>query len=187
MDLVWLDNKLPEDQKPLHEKAKLMSNLIDSTIYAVRRISSELRPRLLDDLGLQAAIEWQAKEFQDRTGITCEVTFNSDTSNLDQERSITIFRIFQETLTNVVRHAEATRVKVYLKENSGNLVTKVTDNGIGITKEQISNPKFFGLTGIQERVHLWGGNIEISGIQGKGTTVTVSIPIDKTNEISPKM
>jgi signal transduction histidine kinase len=156
-----------------------MSNLIDSTIYAVRRISSELRPGLLDDLGLRAAMEWQAKEFQDRTGITCEVAFNSILSISDQERATTVFRIFQETLTNVLRHAEATKVKVCMKENQNALLLTVRDNGIGITKEQISNTKSFGLIGMQERAHLWGGKIEINGIIDNGTTVTVSIPLDK--------
>jgi signal transduction histidine kinase len=184
MDLVWLNKKLPKDQKPLLEKAKLMSNLIDMTIYAIRRISSELRPGLLDDLGLQAAIEWQAKEFQDRTGITCEVSFYSDTDNLDQERTITIFRIFQETLTNIVRHAEATRVKASLKEINYTLVMEVMDNGVGITEEQISRPISFGIIGMQERALLLGGNIKISGVQGKGTTVIASIPFEKSRKKS---
>ncbi|MBI4681752.1 MAG: PAS domain-containing protein [Nitrospirae bacterium] len=184
MDLFWLNKKLPEDQKPLHDKAKVMSDLIDMTIYAVRRISSELRPGLLDDLGLQAAMEWQAKEFQNRTGITCEVSFSSDTINLDQERSTTIFRIFQETLTNIVRYAEATRVKASLQETPASLILEVTDNGIGITEEQISDSKSFGLIGMQERVHLLEGNIRISGVRGKGTTVTVSIPLCNAKGIS---
>lgn len=178
MGLVWLDKKLPEVKKPLTEKIKSMSDLIDMTLYTVRRISSELRPGLLDDLGLQAAIEWQAKEFEDRTGITCEVTFHSDTGNLDQERSTAIFRIFQETLTNVVRHAEATEVWASLEETPDILIMKVTDNGVGITEERILNSKSFGIIGMQERTLLLGGDIKLKGVRNKGTTVTVSIPIN---------
>lgn len=178
MGLVWLDKKLPEVKKPLTEKIKSMSDLIDMTLYTVRRISSELRPGLLDDLGLQAAIEWQAKEFEDRTGITCEVTFHSDTGNLDQERSTAIFRIFQETLTNVVRHAEATEVWASLEETPDILIMKVKDNGVGITEERILNSKSFGIIGMQERTLLLGGDIKLKGVRNKGTTVTVSIPIN---------
>jgi len=159
-----------------------MSELIDMTIQTVKRISAELRPGLLDDLGLAVAIEWQAEEFQNRTGIKCEITLAPKDIILDQDRSTAIFRIFQETLTNVARHANATMIKVSLKEAEGKLVLKVRDNGIGITQEQISAPKSFGLIGMQERAHFWGGNVKISGIRNKGTTVTVSIPLDKKGE-----
>jgi len=178
MGLVWLNKKLPEVKAPLTEKIESMSSLIDMTIYTVRRISSELRPGLLDDLGLQAAIEWQAKEFGDRTGITCEVTFHSDISNLDQKRSTALFRIFQETLTNVVRHAEATEVRASLEETPEMLIMKVKDNGVGITEEEILNSNSFGIIGMQERTLLLGGNIKLKGVRDKGTTVTASIPID---------
>ena len=179
MDLVWVNNKLLDNQKPLLDKTRRMSNLIDRTIYAVRRISSELRPGLLDDLGLQAAMEWQVKEFVERTGITCDVDFYSETDGLDPERATTVFRIFQETLTNIVRHAEATRVKASLEEIDNALIMKVKDNGIGITKEQMSDPKTFGLMGIQERAHLWGGKVAIFGTAENGTTVKVIIPLAK--------
>ena len=134
-----------------------------------------MRPGLLDDLGLQAAMEWQAKKFQHRTGIKCEIDFKTDAVNLDQERITTIFRIFQETLTTVARHAEAKRVEVSLKETPDSLRMEVKDNGKGITEEQIANPKSFGLMGMQERAHLLGGNIKISGIHGKKTVVKVEI------------
>lgn len=184
MDLFWLSKKLPENQKLLYEKTKSMSELVDTTIGKVQKISSELRPGLLDDLGLQAAMEWQAGEFQNRTGIKCEIIFNSKSNKLDQERSTAIFRIFQETLTNVARHANATRVRVRLKENAGNLLMEVRDNGKGITEEQMSSPKSFGLIGIRERIHFFGGEIKMSGVQDKGTAVTVSIPLNKLKEKS---
>jgi len=177
MDISWLGKKLPKDQKILLEKAKAMTKLTDTTIKTVKRISTELRPGLLDDLGLEAAIEWQVGEFQDRTGITCELIIDPEDIILDRDRSTTIFRIFQETLTNIARHAKAKRVTVSLKEKADELVLKVIDNGKGITEKQISDPKSFGLIGIRERVHPWGGEVKISGIPDKGTTVEVRMPI----------
>jgi PAS domain S-box-containing protein len=178
MDISWLINKLPESEKPLIKKTKSISELIDTTIQTGQRILTELRPGLLDDLGLVAAIEWQAEEFQKRTGIKCEATLDPEEIILDQDRSTAIFRIFQETLTNVARHANATKVKVNLKKKAEKLILKVKDDGRGITEKQISDPKSFGLIGIRERVHLFGGESKISGIRDKGTTVTVGIPLD---------
>lgn len=140
MDLFWLNNKLPEDQRYLREKVKSMSELVDGTIKTVQRISAELRPGLLDDLGLAAAIEWQAREFQNRSGIKCKVTLHPEDIILSQDISVTIFRIFQEALTNTVRHADATWVKASLSEKSDKIELEVRDNGKGITEEQI-NPK----------------------------------------------
>ncbi|MEW6418584.1 MAG: response regulator [Nitrospirota bacterium] len=177
MDASLLINKLPNDQKQLIEKTKSMSKLIDATIQTVQRILTELRPGLLDDLGLLAAIEWQAEEFQKRTGIKCEVTLEPDEIIIDQDRSTAIFRIFQEALTNVSRHANATTVKVNLKKKAEKLILKVKDDGRGITEKQISDPKSLGLIGIRERVHLFGGEFKISGIRDKGTAVTVGIPL----------
>jgi PAS domain S-box-containing protein len=179
MDISWLINKLPEGEKPLIEKTKSISKLIDTTIQTSQRILTELRPGLLDDLGLAAAIEWQAEEFQKRIGIKCKATLDPEEFIVDQDRSTAIFRIFQETLTNVARHANATRVRVNLGEKAGKLMLKVKDNGKGITEKQISDPKSFGLIGIQERVHLFGGEFKISGIRDKGTTVTVVIPLGR--------
>ena len=177
MDISWLGKKLPKDQKTLLNKTKAMAKLTDTTIKTMKKISTELRPGLLDDLGLIAAIEWQVGEFQNRTGIKYKLTIDPDEIILDSDRSTTIFRIFQETLTNVTRHAKATMVNVSLKEIDGKLELRVRDNGKGITKEQITDPKSFGLMGIQERVHPWGGEVEIKGAPGKGTTVAVRIPV----------
>jgi signal transduction histidine kinase len=160
-----------------------MSRLIDSTIQTVQRLSAELRPGLLDDIGLLAAMEWQAEEFQKRTGIDCELSFSSHEINLDQERSTAIFRIFQETLTNITRHASATKIRVSLVKKGPKLELTIKDNGKGITQEKISDPKSLGLIGIQERVYFLGGDIDIKGIRDKGTTVTVSIPLPKPGEM----
>ena len=178
MDLSWLSHKLPSEEGSLIEKTKSMNSLIDSTIHTVKRISAELRPGILDDLGLVAAIEWQAEEFQNRTGISCRVTVDPDDIAVDQDLATAIFRIFQETLTNVARHARARKVTVNLKKRTGKLTLRVKDNGIGITDEQISDSQSFGLIGMHERVIPWDGKISFKGIPDKGTTVTVSVGID---------
>jgi PAS domain S-box-containing protein len=176
MDISWLGKKLPKDQETLLEKTTAMTKLTDMTIKTVKRISTELRPGLLDDLGLVAAIEWQAEEFENRTGITYKLTIDPEDIVIDEERSTTIFRIFQETLTNIARHAKATRITASLKEKADELVLKVIDNGKGITEKQVSDPKSFGLMGIRERAISWGGEVIIKGLPEEGTTVTVRIP-----------
>jgi len=180
MNLSWLDKKLSEagDVVPrsLLEEITSMSKLVDTTIQTVREISTELRPGVLDDLGLTAAIEWQLQEFQTRTGIRCNFTSSPENITLDQDRSTAIFRIFQETLINVARHANATRVDISLKEEADNLILEVRDNGKGITESGISNSKSLGLLGMRERALFLGGEVKISGTPGKGTTITVRIP-----------
>ena len=178
MDMHWLSQRLPKDDQLSIEKAKTISELIDMNVHSVQRISSELRPGLLDNLGLSAAIEWQADEFQNRTGLECEVTSEPDDIVLDQTRSTALFRIFQETLTNIARHANATKVEIMLKEKPAQVELAVCDNGSGIREEEIHSPKSFGLMGIRERVHSMGGVVRIRGAENRGTTVSVQIPTD---------
>lgn len=177
MDASWLASRLPQDQKQLVKKIGSMLKLIDNTIQSVQRLSTELRPGMLDDLGLTAVVEWQAEEFQNRTGIRCSVTIRPELITNDGELSIAIFRIFQETLTNIARHAEATGVSINLTRERDNVVLTVADNGRGITEEQINNSHSFGLLGIRERAMSWGGEVKISGTRGRGTTVMVIIPV----------
>jgi len=179
MDLSWLNKRLAKDDISLVEKVKAMSGLTDRTIRMVRRLSTELRPGILDDLGLSAAIEWQAEEFEERTGIECGVSVDGGVIILEQDRCTAIFRIFQEALTNVARHARARKVRASLKEKDGELVLEVQDNGRGVTEKQISDAKSFGIMGMRERVYPWGGEVKISGIREKGTTVRVTIPLGK--------
>src|SRR5215475_1846397 len=129
LDLSWIAGRLPKEQKPLLEKARALTSHIDSTIQTVRRISTELRPGVLDHLGLAAALEWQANEFQNRTGIKCDVRTNLRDALLDQNLSTTLFRIFQETLTNIIRHAGATQVSVRLRDTNRRVELEVVDNG----------------------------------------------------------
>ncbi len=179
MDFSWISKKLPKDQNLLLEKINSIDGLIDMSIQSVQRISSELRPGLLDDLGITSAIEWQANEFQNRAGIQCKLTLDPEDIILERDLSTAIFRIFQETLTNVARHANATKVKVDFKEKDGTVTLIVRDNGRGITEEQISDPKSLGLIGMRERLHPLGGSSKIKGVKGKGTIITVSIPLSK--------
>jgi signal transduction histidine kinase len=154
-----------------------MSELIDSTIRAVRHIATELRPGLLDDLGLAAAIEWQAQEFAERTGIQCQVLrMTGEQMALARPLATAIFRIFQETLTNVARHAEATRVDIEFEGRPGELVLTVHDNGKGISRDTLTNPESLGLIGMGERARFWGGEITFQGALGEGTTITLRIP-----------
>ncbi len=182
MDLSWLEKSISKDKKFLSKKTKSMIELVDSTIEKVQRISSELRPGLLDDAGLSAALEWQAEEFQKRTEVICELSIGPKDIALSQEHSTALFRIFQESLTNIARHAEASRVEVSLTKKGSMLKLKVRDNGIGIRKEQVSAPESFGLIGIRERVRFLGGQIDIKGVRNKGTTMSVSIPLSLPGE-----
>jgi signal transduction histidine kinase len=146
-------------------------------VQAVRRISSELRPKLLDDLGLSAALEWQAREFERRLGIECLVTSDPEDVVLDPARSTALFRIFQETLTNVARHAGASKVRALLRKGEREVEMTVTDNGEGITRAQASDTRSLGIVGMRERVYSFGGTFSITGQAGRGTTVRISIPI----------
>jgi signal transduction histidine kinase len=177
LDLSWLATRLPKGSRVLLDKAKTMVAHVDETIQTVRRIATELRPGILDSLGLVAAIEWQANEFQTRTGIPCTVTSTVADTSWEQDFSTVFFRIFQETLTNIIRHAQATRVVVRLIDDAGQLVLTVNDNGRGITDEEIANTRSIGLVGMRERAMLIGGEVTLGGAPGRGTTVTLRVPL----------
>lgn len=183
MDLAWLSARLPAGQQAALDKAKDMSKLIDATVQSVRRIAMKLRPSLLDDLGILAALEWYAHDFQGRTGIQCKFTSRVRDLDLDRERATTVFRIFQESLTNVARHASATRVTAKLNVVGGDVVLEVKDNGRGITDRELANAKSFGLLGMRERAYLAGGEVHIKGLPGKGTTISVRIPVSSGTEV----
>jgi signal transduction histidine kinase len=176
MDVSWLAQRLDAKQKALHGKTQSMCGLIDSAIQTVRKIASGLRPEILDEMGLVAAINWQAKDFQKRTGIRCRVELPPEGIKLDLERSTTTFRIFQEILTNVARHAHASRVDVKFGLTDDHMTLEVADNGVGIPQAKL-NGKSLGLLGIQERALHFNGDVAIHGAAGQGTRVTVSIPL----------
>jgi signal transduction histidine kinase len=182
IDLSWLSSRLPK-LRPLRTKIKSMSVQIDETIHAIRRISTELRPGVLDNLGLVAAIEWQAAEFQERTGIRCELRIEATESLWERNFSTACFRIFQETLTNIIRHAHATLVEVRLAQDDHALVLTVRDNGRGITETEIGHARSIGLIGMTERAAQVGGEVVFSGVPGRGTTVTLRAPLPAPVEI----
>jgi PAS domain S-box-containing protein len=178
MDLTWMEQKMPNDQTVLAKKIQNMIELTDATIQSVKRISTELRPGLLDDLGLSAAIEWQAEEFQNHTGIDCKMTIQPEEIILNEVLSTAIFRIFQEALTNVARHARATQVQACLTQKKHGIQLIVKDNGRGLPEEKMHNPKSFGLIGIRERASFLGGEVKITSEKNVGTTLSVSLPLD---------
>lgn len=187
IDVVSLAKKLSDinakaEFGQLMEKTQSIANLINSAILTVRKISTELRPGLLDALGLIAAIEWQAKEFEKRTGIKCRLKLPPDSVVLDQNRSIAIFRIFQEIMTNVARHSLATEVSINIEDREDYLHLEARDNGRGIRASEFSNPKSLGLLGMRERALLLGGEVSIRGVQGKGTTVLLRVPFQSNND-----
>jgi len=182
LGLMWIKQRLnrlkePEVAKQVLEKIDFLGTQTDGTAKRVRRLCTELRPPILDDLGLTAAIEWQAREFQNRTSIKCVIHPDNVTVDLELEPATALFRIFQEILTNVARHAKATRVDVELMANNGHLILEVKDNGRGIPENKLAGGVSLGVLGMRERAVLLGGKLGIRGAAGKGTTVIVSIPI----------
>jgi PAS domain S-box-containing protein len=182
MDLAWLQQHTAPKQRDLLQKFRDMSDLVDTTIQGVRRIATELRPGMLDDLGLVPAMEWQLQEFEKRSGIVCSFTPSLEEVGLDDEETTVLFRILQETLTNVARHAAATRVEVSLDEEEGYVCLRVQDNGRGITASEVDGHKSFGLLGMRERVLLRSGDFSIEGAPGQGTTVVIKLPLIKGQE-----
>lgn len=192
MDALWLHSHLPQpvatiglggpagaiksDGNEPRRKVEGMMRLIDGTIHLVGKIASDLRPAILDDLGLVAAIEWQAGEFEDRSGVSCTFEALADDDHVPPDVATGVFRIMQEALTNVARHAEATQVKIVLAEDVGELVLTVADNGRGLQGPP-RDPKSLGLMGMRERALLLGGTIALEGAAGEGTTVTLRVPL----------
>ena len=179
MDLAWLQKHTGPTQKDLLQKFKAMSDLVDTTIQSVRRIATELRPGILDDLGLLAAMEWQLQEFEKRTGIRCRFISSLEQVALDADGTTVLFRILQETLTNVARHACATQVEVSLDQEQDTVSLRVQDNGRGIAESEVDGSKSYGLLGMRERVRLRSGDFTIQGTPGQGTTVVIRLPLNK--------
>jgi signal transduction histidine kinase len=178
MDLAWLAKHLPGPNPSLQAKLDAMGSVIDATLQVLHRVCTELRPVILDDFGLAAAIQWQTEDFQGRTGIVCSVILDTEADKLTQDESTALFRIFQETLTNTLRHASATEIGVRLWEEENQLMLEIADNGKGIASTEISSPTSLGLIGMRERVYGINGSIQFTGIQDKGTRVTVAVPLN---------
>ena len=177
IDLFCLETRLPQGDKVLYNRIREISKSIDNMVASVERISAELWPELLDDFGLVAALEWQTREFQVQTGIQSQISLPSIDVVINKNLSTAIFRIFQEALNNVARHANATSVHIDLARQNGHLRLIVQDNGKGITREQIHDPESLGIIGMQERVRFMKGDLKIEGFKNEGTTVTLQAPV----------
>ena len=179
MDLAWLEARMPQHSEML-ERIRATRTLANSIIQSVRRISTELRPAVLD-LGLVAAVEWQVQDFQARSGIQCEVRLLTD-EVVAANASTAMFRICQETLTNVARHSQATRAEVVLQKRGDRLVLLIHDNGRGFDQAVPALSKSLGLLGMRERAAMLGGCVDITSAPGNGTTVTAWIPVSSPEE-----
>jgi signal transduction histidine kinase len=181
IDLSWLESRLSAAgggaaSPLLIEKVKALVGLSETMLDTARRIATELRSGLLDDFGLVAAIEQRTQEFQNRTGIACDLILNLDEGDLDSASSAACYHIFQEALTNITRHAEASRVNIVVEALDGHIVLQVEDDGNGITDEMLNNTRSLGVVGMRERAVILGGEVEIGSVNGKGTRVTARIP-----------
>jgi PAS domain S-box-containing protein len=176
IDFASLLRDLGQDQGTKSPRSQSILKLLGQAIQSVRRIGTELRPGILDDIGLVAALEWAAEDFQTRTGTKCQITLPEIDIRLIPEDATALFRIFQETLTNVARHAEATQVDARLSKENSSLVLEIHDNGKGISEEALSGKSSLGILGMRERALMLGGTLTISSTLGNGTTVRVLIP-----------
>lgn len=176
MDLDWLSKKISAN--PMHERIRSLYELTGEAIETARRVSMNLRPNVLDNLGLYGAIEWQIREFEQRTNIRCalESTISSLSFN-NKNFETSIFRIIQEVFINIVRHSQATRVDIELSEDENDILIAIKDNGVGITESQMLNPESFGIIGMNERIQQFGGKLEIIGTPSQGSVVTLKIPL----------
>jgi PAS domain S-box-containing protein len=181
IQISLLSNKI-SDNDVMKTKFNSVEKLIDNSIESVQKIASKLRPGLLDELGLIPAIEWQTQDFMEQTGIECECTLPKEEIILDQEKSTALFRIFQESIFNTARHANASKILIHFREVNDDLVLEITDNGKGITQSQLNDPKSLGLLGMKERAFILGGSVEIKSSMNSGTTVKAVIPFIKDKE-----
>ncbi|HSU52117.1 MAG TPA: PAS domain S-box protein [Segetibacter sp.] len=176
LDISWIENHLSSATEPVKDKFPALTQLVDDTIKTVRKISTELRPSILDDFGLVDALEWQAIEFEKRTGISCKVKSFMKQHIANKKIEITLFRIFQESLTNISRHAAAKKVVAQLLMQENMIELSITDDGVGMNLNSVQNKKTLGLMGMKERVLMVNGTYNITSGIGSGTTITVSIP-----------
>jgi PAS domain S-box-containing protein len=176
MDVAWCKERQPGTDAPLAAKLGRMESLLKSTIAATRRIASDLRPLMLDDLGLVPSIEWLVENFGQRTGIVCELSIGDRDLRLSREHATTIFRIIQESLTNVAKHAQATHADITIETEDGALVVRIEDDGTGFATDAPRKPHSFGLFGLRERASLMGGEVSIASAPGEGTRIEVRLP-----------
>jgi len=182
IQLSLLVSRLFPDKENMKDKFRPVMQLIDQAVDSVQQISAKLRPGILDELGLAAAIEWQTNDFEERTGIAFRSSLLKHELNLSKDKATAIFRIYQEALTNVARHAQAERVSTFLRIENGLLILEVIDNGRGITKGQLEAHRSLGILGMKERAMILGGTVTINGVPGQGTSLKVEMPLDENME-----
>ncbi len=178
IDLNWLEERLPEAESGVTGKLAAMERLLNRTVDSMRRISEDLRPGMLDDLGLAAAIEHHVEQFTERTGIPCELTMLQEDFDLNDQVATAVFRILQESLTNVARHAAASRVTVEVQEQDDEMRLTVQDDGSGLPDKKERRHNSFGLIGMHERVKMLGGRLTIDSAPGQGTRIEAVIPVE---------
>lgn len=176
LEMAWMKHRLPRNHQ-MQAQCRSVVEGIDGTLGAVRRIATELRPSLLDQLGLAAALEWQGQEFAARSGLTVRTHLAVDGAAIPDDLGSSAFRILQESLTNVARHARATRVTIRLTQTPDLLTLQVADDGIGIAPDRLEGTASLGLVGMRERALACGGEVRIVGTPGRGTTVTLDVPL----------
>jgi len=177
LEVSWLSLKIPSTEKDIQQKIHVMADLLNHAIVTVRKIATELRPAVLDDQGLSEAIKWLNREHKKRTGLSIHFKSTVNDADIDSNNMIALFRIYQESLTNVMRHAEATVVSSVLENKGNNLLLTVTDNGKGFDTKGAGAKKTLGLISMKERAFMAGGKLEINSLEGSGTTISVSIPV----------
>jgi PAS domain S-box-containing protein len=181
IDLNWTMEKIPADVL-IHKKIKSMIDIVSDTIKKVQKISSDLRPGMLDDLGLTASLEWYSKECEKRSNFTCMLALD-EIPNLNSKIKLVLFRVFQEGMTNIIRHANAKKVKVKLHSSSSGILLKISDDGIGISKKKTTMKDSLGLIGMKERLREFNGTLEIISSKNNGTGLVINIPIVKQEEL----
>jgi PAS domain S-box-containing protein len=177
MDVAWCKEKLPAGQVSFAQKLERMETLLDTTVAATRRIAADLRPLMLDDLGLLPAVEWLVENFTHRTGVPCELAVSTSDLKLNNANSTAVFRIVQESLANIAKHARASRAEVAIEQNGSGVTISVRDDGLGFSPKDPRKPNSFGLVGLRERACLLGGEAAIISAPGRGTNIEVRLPV----------
>ena len=177
LNMYWLMHHLPEGNTQLEDKAQEMIDMIVGIVKSVQQISSELRPSMLDDLGLAPTMSWYLKQFQDRSGVECDVSIRIDDEQVDSDHATAVYRILQEAITNIARHSSATAITVRAETLDGYLTMEISDNGCGFDQNNINMRESFGLIGMRERASALGGNLEIVGKHGEGTRLYLTMPL----------
>jgi signal transduction histidine kinase len=180
LDLSWAHEQIKNQPGPLRDKLAESLKLVQAAVQSQRRIINDLRPSILDDFGIGAAIQWQAREFSVRYKIACDVVLYDDEAKLDPAQSVAVYRVLQEALTNIARHAKATEVHLSLSRDDDVVAMEIRDNGVGISEADRNKIGSHGIQGMIERVRQLGGSITIAGERGKGTAIEIQLPVART-------